>query len=308
MESLENSLKLQPCFLDYDTCMQRITSLESRYPFLRVGFLGNSVLGHPIPLLTLGNGSRRCLYVATHHAMEWITSLLLLRFVNDFCAGAERKARVGGVLPHWLLESHTLYFVPMLNPDGVEYQIHGVLQENPLYDRVLKMNGGSDDFSHWQANARGVDLNHNYDAGFLEYKRIESELGIENGAPTKFSGEAPESEPETAALCNFIRCTMPLDGVMTLHTQGEEIFYQSEKASAKSEKIANRLASLSGYRPSRATGTAAYGGLTDWCVQTLQIPAFTVECGFGKNPLPLSQVSPIFCRLRQMLFSFPLLL
>ena len=40
--------------------------------------------------------------------------------------------------------------------------------------RGLKYNQQSDDFSHWQANARGVDLNHNYDSGFYEYKKIES--------------------------------------------------------------------------------------------------------------------------------------
>ena len=52
------------------------------------------------------------------------------------------------------------------------------------------------DFTHWQANARGVDLNHNYDAGFLEYKQIEAEQGILGGGPTRYSGECPESEPE----------------------------------------------------------------------------------------------------------------
>ncbi|MBQ9806641.1 MAG: M14 family metallocarboxypeptidase [Clostridia bacterium] len=308
MQSEQNHLFDQPCILDYNALMARVNALENRYSFLRVGCLGTSVLGRSIPLLTLGNGTRKALYVATHHGMEWITSALLLRFVNDLCTASERQTQIGGAMPHWMLESHTLYIVPMLNPDGAEYQIHGLAPENPLYERVLKMNGNSEDFSHWQANARGVDLNHNYDAGFAEYKQIEIENGTDSGSPTKFSGESPESEPETAALANLIRTCEP-SGVMTLHTQGEEIFYQSgDQTPPRAEKIAQQLASVSGYRLSCATGTAAFGGLTDWCVQSLGIPSFTVECGFGKNPLPYTQFSSIYCRLRRMLFLFPMLL
>lgn len=309
MQSERNRLFNQPCILDYEALMLRVSVLGERYHFLQLGCLGNSVLGRPIPLLTLGRGEKKCLYVATHHAMEWITSSLLLRFINDFCTSVERETQIEGVFPSWMMDTYTLYFVPMLNPDGVEYQIHGINPENPLYDRVLKMNGGQIDFSHWQANARGVDLNHNYDAEFSAYKEIEAELGIDGGAPTKYSGESPESEPETAALCNLIRCCSPLDGVMTLHTQGEEIYYQSGgKTLPRSAKIAQKIAALTGYRLSTTTGTAAYGGLTDWCVQSLDLPAFTVECGLGENPLSPTKLSSIYCKLRQMLFYFPHLL
>ena len=49
------------------------------------------------------------------------------------------------------------------------------------------MNGGSEDFTRWQANVRGVDLNHNYDAGFDAYKQLEPSLGITGGGPTRQS-------------------------------------------------------------------------------------------------------------------------
>lgn len=304
-----NALFNLPWVPDHEAFDRRINTLTNRYSFLNVGVLGNSLLGRPIPLLSLGNGDKKVLYVATHHAMEWITSLLLLRFINDFCACCEHDASVGGIFPSRLLERYTLYFVPMLNPDGVEYQIHGLQADNPLYDRVIQMNGGSADFSHWQANARGVDLNHNYDAGFDEYKQMEAALGIGNGAPTKYSGEAPESEPETAALCRLIRLCMPLSGVLTLHTQGEEIFYQSNGQIPKGAlRIAKCMANSCGYRLSRATDTASFGGLTDWCVRKWSIPSFTLECGRGKNPLPYTQAGAIYCRLRELLFLFPTML
>jgi len=298
-----------PSLLDKEALTERIDALTDSFSFLHHGILGQSLLGQSIPLLTIGNGRHKCLYVATHHAMEWITSILLIRFVYDLCQSVRDHAKIGNLSPERLLETHTLYIVPMLNPDGVAYQMHGVEQNNPIRDRVLQMNGGSEDFSHWQANGRGVDLNHNYDAGFWEYKRMERENGTDCASPTKYSGEAPESEPETAALCNFIRMTRPLDGILSLHTQGEEIFYEGGLTpTARTKRIARCLSRVAGYKLSRTTGSASYGGLTDWCVQKEGIASFTLECGRGINPLPHTDASAIYCRLREALFLFPTML
>lgn len=301
------SISAEP--FDHSALMRSVKELEDTCPLLTVRHLTHSILDRPIPLLELGTGKRKCLYVGAHHGMEWITAALLIRFVRELCQSAEEDRRIGKLSPATLLETHTLYIIPMLNPDGVEYQIHGVTEENPLYERLLSMNGQSQCFSHWQANARGVDLNHNYDAGFEEYKKLEAESDITQGAPTRYSGPAPESEPETRALCDLIRFHNDLLGVMTLHTQGEEIYFQSgAKVPKKSNSIAKKLADLTGYRPSTAEGLASYGGLTDWCVQKLDLPAFTLECGRGENPLPYSMAASIYVDLRQALFTFPTLL
>ena len=164
---------------------------------------------------------------------------------------------------------------------------------------------GSDDFTNWQANARGVDLNHNYDADFAAYKALERELGICGGCASKYSGEAPESEPETGALCNYLRFNKP-SALMTLHTQGREIYYTSGgKYPSGSKTAANKLAELTGYKLREPEGTAAYGGLTDFCIQKLGVPAFTIECGKGKNPLPKGDLTMIYSDLRKALFTFP---
>ena len=191
----------------------------------------------------------------------------------------------------------------MLNPDGVDYQIHGITEENPMYERLLRMNGNSKDFSKWQANARGVDLNHNYDFGFEEYKRAH---GVVEGAPTRYGGEMPESEPEVGHLCNFIRFRNDLRLILTLHTQGEEVYYRANgKCPAESNAIARRISALSGYRLCDAAGAAAYGGLTDWAVSALGIPSFTLECGRGTNPLPMQCFFPIYASLREVFFTVP---
>ena len=293
---------------DHSQLLIALQGMSERYSFLGIGSLGCSILGRSIPLLTLGCGKREALYVGAHHGMEWITSLILTRFVNEFCEQVQQNRTAYHISLVQLLQTHTIYIIPMLNPDGVEYQIHGIEESNPLYNRLLIMNGGSTDFSSWQANARGVDLNHNYDAGFAEYKRLEAENGISNGAPTRYSGTAPESEPEVAYLCNFIRFR-ELRAVLTFHTQGEEIFYRSaEKAPRGSSVLARRMAMLSGYTLSTAEGLASYGGLTDWCIQKLDLPSFTIECGKGRNPLPIRDAFPIYARLRELLFTIPVLL
>lgn len=292
----------------YEELMKTVNELTSQYPFADFRYLGNSILGRGIPLITLGSGKRAVLYVGAHHGMEWITSTVLCRFLHELCALFETKGRVYHIEAEALLDICTFYIIPMLNVDGVEYQINGVESDNPLRERLLTMNGGSEDFGHWQANARGVDLNHNYNAGFAEYKRLEQAHGISHGAPTRYSGEEPESEPEVAALCHFIRFHENIKGILTLHTQGEEIYFKSGGVCLpKSASVAEKLSRLCGYQLSQAEGLASYGGLTDWCVQKMGIPSFTLECGKGENPLPASDALPIYTDLRQALFVFPTL-
>ena len=62
-----------------------ITSLLTQYSFLRAQTIGYSVLGRPIDSLIIGRGSKKILYVASTHSNEWITSPLLMKFVEDFC-------------------------------------------------------------------------------------------------------------------------------------------------------------------------------------------------------------------------------
>ena len=292
--------------MDHSLMMEYLNEFSERYPFIGISSIGSSIMGRSIPIVTLGEGERSLLYVGAHHGMEWITTVVLLRFINEYCELVKKKSRIFSYSSDYIFSTKTIYVLPMLNPDGVDYQINGVSEENILYDRLLKMNQGKSDFSRWQANARGVDLNHNYNCGFAEYKKLESEQGICDGAPTRYSGNMPESEPEVASLCNFLRFNEDIRAVLTLHSQGEEIYYTSGGRTApRSRAIGNAIARLSGYKLAEAEGMAAYGGLTDWCIAELGRPSFTIECGKGENPLPLSDYFKIYTHLREMLFMMP---
>ncbi len=271
--------------------------LLDRYGFLGSGSIGRSLLGRRLGFLRIGSGPHAILYVGAHHGMEWITTLLLYRFTEEYCRMLTLRGKDAEG------EERSLYILPMLNPDGVEIQLHGAEAGGPLRGRLMRQNGGSGDFRHWQANARGVDLNHNYDAGYEAYREKEREAGITGGCPTRYSGAYAGSEPEVAALCRFLSLLRPAL-ILTLHTQGEEIFYHpTDPPIAGAQETGARLARLSGYRLGSADGMAAYGGMSDYAAERLRLRSYTVECGRGCNPLPIRQGPEIYMRLRRMLFA-----
>lgn len=296
------------CFgaaLDYATLMRECETLSQKHASIRMEYLGNSLLSRRIPMLSFGKGEKSVLYVAGHHASEWLCGWVLLRFLYDIAECDTMGRCVFGQSVKTISENRRIYVVPILNVDGVELQIHGNDSRNPLIERLLRANG-SPDFTHWKANARGVDLNHNYNAGFEEYKAMEIDNGILGASHAKYSGEYPESEPEVAALCNFLRYTAP-SLILTLHSQGEEIFGGDIEGVKNGLSIGRRLAEMSSYKLSVPEGTAAYGGLSDWYTREMKLPSFTLECGIGENPLPLSDGEQIYRKLRRALFTAPLM-
>ena len=69
----------------YFTMKQNLSLLKTLFPFIDVSVIGKSVLGQNLYLIRLGNGSRCVFYSASIHANEWITSLLLMKFIEDYC-------------------------------------------------------------------------------------------------------------------------------------------------------------------------------------------------------------------------------
>ena len=289
--------------LTHQELMKELDRIQKEYPFFTFSTLGKSLVGREIPLVRIGHGKKSVLYVGTHHGMEWITSVILLKYLAETGKLMKENGKIFSNNICDLFTHRTVYVVPMLNPDGVELQITGCDGMNPLTERLYSMSGG--DFSSWQANGRGVDLNHNYDASFAEYKALEPSFGIFGGGPTRFSGAHAESEPETSCLCAFIR-SQDISSLIALHTQGGEIYYDYNGHVPQGGKlIARKMERLSGYALSQPEGSACYGGLKDWFIKEFDRPAFTIECGKGKNPLPQEDCNIIYSVLRGVLHLFP---
>lgn len=266
----------------YDIFLSDLSKLLIKYPNLKKETIGYSVLGKPIYALKLGNGSKKIIITAAHHAKEWLTSALVMCIINTLLETGN--------------SNNTFYFIPMVNPDGVNLCIKGLSQDLPVYvrNRLIAINSSDDFVGKWQANIRGIDLNHNYDASFSKGKALQLKEGIFAPAPTKYSGEYPESEPETKAIVSFTKKISP-QMVIAYHSQGEEIFYKYQgKCAPDAEKIAQKLADASGYQLILADGLTDCTGYKDWVIEKFNIPAFTIEVGKGENPLPIAQLEKIY--------------
>ena len=283
----------------YDRIHRAVCELGETYPFLLAFPIGKSVLGRSIYALGFGELYRGSLFVGGVHGMEWLTTLLLFRFAEDLLRAMTTGEPLAEIDVARALENRSIVIIPCLNPDGVEISVNGAGSAKHLCEFVEKVSGG--DTSRWQANARGIDLNHNFDAGFAKVKEMEHAAGICCPAPTRYGGTIPHSEPESLALVNFCRA-MNVRQAYAYHSQGEEIYYRyGECTPARSQLMAQVLSAASGYRLAAPEAMASHGGFKDWFIEKLHRPAFTVEIGRGCNPLPVEELEPIYARLLEML-------
>ncbi len=277
-----------------------INDFLKKYDFLERGIIGKSTCARDIDFLKLGNSACMVLWMGAFHGMEWLTSLLLLKFIGRICEDIKYKRKILGIDPMQMLNQRGLMIIPCVNPDGVEISLTGsgaACKYKETVELISKGNTGS-----WQANARGVDPNHNYSAGWNELRILEQKNGITGPAPTRYGGPFPESELETAAITKLCR-ENNFSHAIAFHSQGEEIYWKYGPNTPKcSESLAIALAFSSGYELSAPEGLAVGGGFKDWFITEMNKPAFTVEIGKGKNPLPISDLEPVYNKLEKMLF------
>ncbi len=274
---------------------------QLKSPQLRVSHIGSSARGRAIPVVTLGSGEQPVLFVGGVHGMEWVTSAVLIQFLADIGGCLRSAKRFAGYSLRTLMTRRRLHIVPMLNPDGIELSIHGVRADDPDLPRLRFYNDGSDDFTRWQSNYHGVDLNHNFDAGFQDGKALEPQNGIYGPGPTRFGGKAPFSEPETAALRDYVQ-KQDFCNVYAFHSQGEEIYCDyNGRIPEHGLEMARILAKVSGYAVEKVEGLTSCRGFKDWFIEKYDRPGFTIEIGRGANPLPLEQFPEIYRKLRELL-------
>lgn len=279
----------------YEIMERDIQGLKARYPFLETGVAGTSVLGRNLYYLRLGTGPRQVFYNAAHHAIEWITTVLLMKFAENFLKAYSTGSRIRGYNVREIWNQSSIYIVPMVNPDGVDLVLNGLSPTNPYYADLLRWNTTGRPFSQvWSANIRGVDLNRNYPASWEEAKAQEEALGIFGPGPTRYGGPYPLSEPESSAMVSFTR-THDFRLALAYHSQGRVIYWNYlNLAPPESLTIANAFARVSGYIVSDVPYEAAYAGYKDWFIQEYRRPGFTIEVGLGQNPLPISQFNTIY--------------
>ena len=277
-----------------------IAALVARYPGARSEILTTTAYGRPVRTLTYGTGGRQVIFTASHHANEWITTPLLLKFMEELMEAAEKGGTVYGVPARNIRDLVTIHTVPMVNPDGVDLVTGAIREGSREWEKAkaLGNNYPSIPFpSGWKANLNGVDLNLQYPAGWLRAREIKFSQGFTRPGPRDFVGKAPLDQKETAALAEWTREVDPRI-LVALHTQGDVIYWQFEdRAPAGARELGEEFARLSGYLLSEVPGYAAYAGYKDWFIRFFDRPGYTVEVGQGQNPLPISQFDEIYPRL-----------
>lgn len=276
-----------------------IREIVKKHPCSKTFSIGKSVLGKKIPVLSLGKTGSSALFVGATHGSEWLTSLVLLRFFDELCTAFEHGEKFFGISPGPAITKRGITVIPVLNPDGVEINLRGKKAALSAERHIERLSGG--DYAHWNANARGVDINHNFSAGWDILQKQERENGIFGPAPRQYGGPRAFSEPETRAVCGFCS-TFDIRRLYSFHSQGEEIYwYYGPRTPILSRDIAAEFAASCGYKAAMPSGMAAHGGLKDWYIEKFGRPGFTIEIGLGENPLPIDDLDAVYEKLKPAL-------
>ena len=189
-----------------NTVYENLRLLKEQYPFLQTGSAGRSVLGKDIPYVRVGRGQKEVFYSAAIHANEWITSLILLEFLYEYCAAIQNNGTIWGFSARRLFETVSIYIMPIVNPDGVDLVTGALPRNSTSYRQAQEIanNFPSIPFVEgWKANIRGVDLNLQFPAGWQNARQIKFAQGFSQPAPRDFVGFGPLTEPEALAIYNF---------------------------------------------------------------------------------------------------------
>jgi carboxypeptidase T len=241
------------------------------------------------------------LFTANQHAREHLTvemALYILRQLTDLYGTDSRITNI--------VNSREIWIVPMVNPDGVEYDI--ATGSYRMWRKNRQPNSGS--------TAVGTDLNRNW--GF--------QWGCCGGSSGSFSSEtyrgaAPFSAPETTRVRDFINSRV-VGGVQQIkaaidwHTYSELILWPYGYTTANTTStltqaerdahaaLGQQMAQTNGYTPEQSSDLyIADGTINDWEWATHKIYNYTFEMfPTGSNPgfyPPDEQIGPQTTRNRE---------
>ncbi|MDP3957899.1 MAG: M14 family metallopeptidase, partial [bacterium] len=217
--------------------------------------IGKSLEGRGIEAYTYGDGEEHLVFVGgIHGGYEWNSVLLAYQFM-------EYLEENQSVVP----DNLTVTVIPSANPDGV-YSVVGkegrfTIMDVPTDTEVLRAG---------RFNARGVDLNRNFDC---EWKPTSMWRSKQVSA-----GSAPFSEPEAMAIRNFILENDP-DAVIFWHSQANAVYASECGAGILPETLdmMNAYSRASGYPAAESFDQYEITGAAEGWLASIGIPTLTVE-------------------------------
>lgn len=280
---------------NYDEMLQELQSLQKENPeMVSVFSIGKTWQKRDIwaaRFNTTDSGTRPsakpgAVFMGEHHAREHLSVEVPLNLAGYLCAN-KNKADVKK-----LLEARDIYIIPMVNPDGAEYDI-----ANGHYQYHRKNMRKNPD------NSIGVDINRNY--GYLWGGPGASS----DPADDTYRGPSAFSEPETRDVKAFIESRKNIKTLISYHSYSELVLYPwsgseedvSDANDAKTFKaLAAEMAAMTGYTAMKSSDLyVATGDTTDWAYASRGVFAFTIELmpkrsawgGFYPGPLAIEKAS-----------------
>ena len=283
--------------MTYALCTDTIEKLAETYPSFRVTELTRTAFGRSVWAVEMGEGERHVLYSAAHHANEWISTPVLLKFLEQLAQAAQSGGTIFGVPAEFMLKETTFHVVPMVNPDGVDLVTGALPEDTYPYRKARDMAAFYPDIPFpdgWKANLLGVDLNLQYPAGWLQAREIKFSQGYTRPGPRDYVGRAPLNQKESLALARYTEEVDPAL-VLAYHTQGSVIYWQFEDYEVPgARELGEEFARVSGYALEETPYESSFAGYKDWFIKTFRRPGYTIEVGMGENPLPLDQFDKIY--------------
>ncbi len=239
--------------------------------------IGRSHFGKPIYATKLGNGHQSIIILGGHHGREWLTSTLTMKMLEEYAKKYKSKATIKGYSTD-ILDHVSIWFVPMVNPDGISIQQEGIKQlSKKKQKQLIIMNGGKNDFTRWKANGVGIDLNRQYPAGWKDIKG-----SISKPYYQLYKGKRPLEAEEVRSLVKFTRKIKPL-AALSYHSSGRVLYWEFREKGTELERnrrIAEKISDITGYKLDTPEENAVGGGYTDWFSREFKRPAFTPEISY----------------------------
>lgn len=217
------------------------------------------------------------LYNAAHHAREVVTVSQIIYFMQYLCENYASNQEVKR-----LVDNIEFYFVPVVNPDGYQYNYTTNPNGAGLWRKNRRNNGGGN---------YGVDLNRNYGLGW-GYNNIGSSP---TASSATYRGPSGFSEPETQAMRDFCNAHTFRFGV-SYHSYSNLLIYpwgylgKNCDDSVYFRALCEDLSQHNFYKSGTDLETVGYstnGSSDDWMYgETLTKPlmyAFTPEVGDGND-------------------------
>lgn len=284
----------------YQEMRSDLEELEEVYgDRMKVATLGTSYDSRNIYEVTLGNpdSEKQVFIQSSIHAREHMTTLLTMRQLEYYCQNYYSGTYDGYYLNE-LFEEVCFRIIPMSNPDGVTISQFGpsAIRNSALRAKVTAIGnkygfGNSYYYTRWKANARGVDLNRNFD-GRWDLLKSTAKAPCNAGYP----GTEAVSEKESQILVNRVNELNPA-AVISYHSTGSILYWyfgQSGTLYNRSAKLVNTIAGLTSYRKIYNYSKYESAGFGDWVSIKKKIPTVTVEIGTSACPLGIREFPSIW--------------